>query len=60
LHRPAFDTALTRTFVTRNGTTTRVSQNVVLSASGLVDLWPAKIVEGIREHIDATFRNIGS
>ena len=58
-HRPAFDSANTTTTVSRHGSKTLVRQQVVLTASGVIDLWPGKILEGIREHMDATFRNIG-
>ena len=58
-HRPAFDTANTTTTVRKSGERTQVTQKVVLTSSGLLDLWPAKVLAGIREHMEATFRNIG-
>ncbi len=58
-HRPAFDTANTTTTAQPQGSSTLVKQHVVLTSSGLLDLWPAKVMEGIREHMAATFRNIG-
>ncbi len=58
-HRPAFDTANTTTTVAKNGGKTFVRQDVVLTASGVLDMWPAKIEQGIRDHMDATFKNIG-
>lgn len=58
-HRPAFDTANTTTIVKSNGDRTEVTQKVVLTSSGILDLWPARVLAGIQEHMDATFRNIG-
>lgn len=58
-HRPAFDTANTRTSVSPKSGKTTVTQKVTLTTSGVLDLWPAKVDEGIVEHMSSTFRNIG-
>jgi len=58
-HHPAFDTALTRTIVKKEDGKTKVTQKVELTASGMLELWPGKIMDGIVEHMNATFRNIG-
>ncbi|HXS17258.1 MAG TPA: hypothetical protein VN764_08715 [Polyangiaceae bacterium] len=58
-HKPAFDTANTTTSVFWDGRKTSVNQTVKLTTSGLLDLWPGKVDDGIREYMSATFRNIG-
>jgi hypothetical protein len=58
-HRPAFDTANTTTTVSLEGRKTSVHQTVKLTTSGMLDLWPGKVDDGIREYMSATFRNIG-
>jgi len=58
-HRPAFDTANTTTTVFLEGRKTSVHQTVKLTTSGVLDLWPGKVDNGIREYMSATFRNIG-
>lgn len=58
-HKPAFDTANTTTTVFLEGRKTSVHQTVKLTTSGILDLWPGKVDDGIREYMSATFRNIG-
>lgn len=57
-HSPAFDGGATITVTETVGDKTKVTQNVTVIAGTLASIWGGRIRDGMKESVDATFKNI--